>query len=273
MFRFEHLSIAEIHMHAAREAWVKAANGAHNIDALELVGPIFFEDGRILHRIFIGTRSSVNITRIRVPGCWWIGMIVGYLAVANDNVMRKNAAHRFVEAAANRLLGNLEVRPGLRVACVKFGERLFDKVKRCCGGVGLEIGASAIPLDSIAPLGNLPLKLSFGFHRGFGQVDLDTVARRFYIGNVDEAGKGRGPKPGNGPAAGIKGKMVAGALVKPPRRHHPCVIALEIALLGTWNCGLIPGMVLVYWIAEGIPGDKGFCALPVVVVRTAQQDT
>ena len=55
-------------------------------------------------------------------------MIVGDLAVANDDVMRQHAAHRFVEAAADGFLGHLEVGPGLGAAGVQFCQRLLDEV-------------------------------------------------------------------------------------------------------------------------------------------------
>ena len=66
--------------------------------------------------------------------------------------------------------------------------------------------------------------------------------------------------------------MVAGTLIEPTGRHDPGVVALEVALLRTWQCGLVPGMTLVDRIAERIAGDEGLRALPVVVVGAAEED-
>ena len=98
---FEHLSIAEVHMDAARQAGIETPHGAHDVDALEFVRAVFLEDRRVLHRVLVGPGRSVNIARIRVPRRRRIGMVIGDLAVANDDVMRQDAAHRFVEAAAD----------------------------------------------------------------------------------------------------------------------------------------------------------------------------
>jgi hypothetical protein len=64
-----------------------------------------------------------------------------------------------VEAATNGLFRDLEVIPRSGSAGMQLKQRLLGEVE--CGRcrVGLEIGARAIPLDRIAPLRNLPLKL------------------------------------------------------------------------------------------------------------------
>src|ERR1700733_9263281 len=43
----------------------KTPNRTHDIDALEILRTIVFKDRCVLHRILIGTRSSVDIARIR----------------------------------------------------------------------------------------------------------------------------------------------------------------------------------------------------------------
>ena len=87
MMRLQHFSIAEVHVHAARQAGVETAHGTHDVDPLELVRPVLFEDGRILHRIFVGPRRSIDIPWIRVPGSWRVGMIVRDLVIFNHHVM------------------------------------------------------------------------------------------------------------------------------------------------------------------------------------------
>ncbi len=96
---FQDLAIAQVHVDAARQARIKAAHRAHDVDAFEFIRPVLLEDRRVLHRIFVRTRSSVNVARVGIPASRRIRMIVGDLAVANHDVMREHAAHRFVEAA------------------------------------------------------------------------------------------------------------------------------------------------------------------------------
>src|ERR1041384_8729817 len=98
-------------MDAAGKTRIKASHRAHNIDALEFVGPVFFEDGRILHGVLIRPRRPVDVPRAGIPRCWRIGMIVGYLSVANDEVMRQHTAHGLVETAADCVLRHGEWRP------------------------------------------------------------------------------------------------------------------------------------------------------------------
>lgn len=74
-------------MYAAGQAGVEAADGAHNIDTFEFVRAILLEDGRVLHGIFVRTRRPVDISGIGIPGRRRIGMIVGDLTIANDDVM------------------------------------------------------------------------------------------------------------------------------------------------------------------------------------------
>src|SRR3954471_8741862 len=88
MMGLEHLAIAEIHVDAAGQAGIEAAHCAHDVDALELVWPILFEDWRVLHRILIRTRSAIDVARIGIPGRRRIGMIVGDLVILDDDVMR-----------------------------------------------------------------------------------------------------------------------------------------------------------------------------------------
>src|SRR5450432_2901714 len=68
MVRFEHLAVPQIHVHAARQTRVKTPYRAHYIDSLELVRAIFLEDRRVLHRVFVRTRSAIDVPRIGIPG-------------------------------------------------------------------------------------------------------------------------------------------------------------------------------------------------------------
>src|SRR6202047_5627627 len=66
--------------------------------------------------------------------------------------------------------------------------------------------------------------------------------------------------------------MLARPLVQPARRHPPGVLAAEVAFLRTWDRSLIPGMVLVHWIPQGVSLDKRLRILPLVVIGTAKQN-
>ena len=86
-------------------------------------------------------------------------MIVGDLAVADHQVVREHAAHRLVEAAADGLVGHFELgcRSSVLPACtssIAFSTKCMAQRRR----VGLEVGAGAVALDGVAPLGDLPLE-------------------------------------------------------------------------------------------------------------------
>ena len=52
-----------------------------------------------------------------------------------------------------------------------------------------------------------------GSEVGLGQVDLDAVAGRLDVADVDQAGQRGGPEAGDRTAAGVERQMVAGPLV------------------------------------------------------------
>src|ERR1700674_246097 len=116
-------------MYATWQAGVEASHRPHDVNALELVWPIFLEDWRVLHRILVRPWCSINVARIRVPRRRWVWMIVRDLAVPNDDVMRQNAANRFVEAAADGILWHGKVRPGFGPSSMQFRQCLLNKVK------------------------------------------------------------------------------------------------------------------------------------------------
>src|SRR3984885_114919 len=122
MFHFDHLPVPDIHMYAAGQTGIEAANRAHDIDALEILWAIVFENGCVLHRVLIRAGSSIHIARIRVPWCRRVRMVIRDLAFADDHMMREHPTHRLVEPAADGLLGNLEVTPGGSAAGVQLPE-------------------------------------------------------------------------------------------------------------------------------------------------------
>src|SRR5271156_4146572 len=108
VMRFEHLAIAQVHVHAAGQAGVKAAHGAHDVYAFKFIRAVLFEDGCVLHCVFVGAGRPVYIARIGVPRGGRIRMVIRDLAIADHHVMRQNPAHRFVEAAADSFLRDTE---------------------------------------------------------------------------------------------------------------------------------------------------------------------
>jgi len=50
-------------MYAAGQAGVEAADGAHDVYALEVVISVLLEDGRVLHSVFVVTERAVDVAR------------------------------------------------------------------------------------------------------------------------------------------------------------------------------------------------------------------
>src|SRR5947209_19636973 len=103
-------------MDTARQAGVEAANRPHDVDTLEGVRAVVFEDGRVLHGILVGAGRAIDVSHTAVPGCGRIRMVVGDLPVLNDHVMGEHASYRFMEPAADGLLRHSEITPGFGVA-------------------------------------------------------------------------------------------------------------------------------------------------------------
>ena len=150
---------AEVHVHAAGQAGVEAADRAHDVDALEVLGAVLLEDRRVLHRVLVRARRPVHVTRAGVPRRRRVGLVVGDLAVADDHVVREHAARRLVEADADGLLGHREVVPALRAAGADLLEGLLEAVEADQRRVGLVVGPGTVALDGVRPLRDLPLEL------------------------------------------------------------------------------------------------------------------
>src|ERR1700731_461834 len=124
----DHLAVSQVHVHSARQAWVKAANCTHDIDALKVGWSVFFENRRVLDRVFVRPRSAVDIARIGVPASRGIRMVVGHFTAPDHEMMREYSSDRLMETASNRFIRNLEGGEGVSSASVQLFHRLFDKI-------------------------------------------------------------------------------------------------------------------------------------------------
>src|SRR5689334_21797743 len=112
----QHLSVSKEHMHAAGETGVETSYSAHDVDTFEVFGSVFFKDRRILHGVFIRTGGAVDIAHRSVPWSRRIRMVVCDFSIADDHVMREDAANRFVESTTNCILRNFKFSPGFCTA-------------------------------------------------------------------------------------------------------------------------------------------------------------
>src|SRR5581483_9263581 len=72
----EDLPAAEVHVDAAGQARVEAADRAHDVDALEVVLGVLLEDRRVLHRVLVRARGPVDVTDAAVPGGGRVRVVV-----------------------------------------------------------------------------------------------------------------------------------------------------------------------------------------------------
>ena len=159
------------------------------------------------------------------------------------------------------------MRPG-----ADLDQRLLGEVQRARRGVGLEVGPGAVAFDRVAAvLRDLPLELDRTLQRGLRQVDLHAAAGGLHVADVDQAGQRRRPQPGQRTAAGVQRQVVLA--VEPARRHHPAVLVLHVPLLRVRVGVLVPRVPPVHRIAQRIGLDEHLLIGPVVVIRTAQQDS
>ena len=251
-------------MDAAGQAGIEAAHRAHDVDALEFVRTVLLEDRRVLHRVLVRTRRAVNVARVRVPRRRRIRMVVGDLAVADDQVMRQDAAHGFVETAADRFVGHFERCERCGASGVHFRQRFLDEVERASGRrkPGSKCARGRVRLRCSISESSIRTRLRVSV-AVFGRSNLHAViAGRFDVANIHQTCERRRPESRDRAAAGIQRQMIAGALVEPARRHHPGVFAGEVALLRSRNRRLIPRMPPIDRIAERIVLDEYFRRFP-----------
>src|SRR5947208_58789 len=125
-------------------------------------------------------------------GCGFHEAVRGVLS--HHVVIREDAAHRLVEAAADGLVGHGKLGPDLRAPGVQFGQRLLGEVQGRRRRIGLEVATGAVALDGIAPARDVPLQFHFRLEGRLRQVNLDAVAGGLDVADVHQAGQGGGPE-------------------------------------------------------------------------------
>src|SRR5947199_147446 len=73
-------------------------------------------------------------------------------------------------------------------------------------------------------------------------------------------------------ASRVERQVIARLGMEPPRRHHPGIFVVEVALLRSRDGRLVPRVALIDWIAERVLLHERLLLLPVVVIRTAEQN-
>ena len=218
---------------------------------LKFSGPILLEDGCVLHRVLVRPRSPVDVSGIGIPGSRRIGMIVRNFAVSDNDMVRKHAAHRFMEAASNRILRHPEVPECLGITAMQLhpSPARRNKAQPPLNKLGNTFGHGHVQSRCSTSESSTRIRsLAAGRLR---QVDFYAAARRLDITDIDQSGQCGRPETRDRAAAGIERKIIARALVVPARRHHPRIVALEIPLLWSGVSRLIPGMPLVHWLPRG----------------------
>src|SRR4051812_50071801 len=64
----QRLPVAQVHVHAAGQAGVEAADRAHDVDALEVLPVVLLEDRLALDGVLVGAGRAEAVPRAGVPG-------------------------------------------------------------------------------------------------------------------------------------------------------------------------------------------------------------
>ena len=266
------LAVAEVHVDAAGQARVEAAHRPHDVHALEVVRPVLLEDGHVLNRVLVGPGRAEAVAGAAVPRRRRVRVVVGDHPVLDHHVVGERAAHRLVEAAADRLVGHLEGGEHLDVAAAAALQPLLDEVQGHRRGVGDEVHPGPVALQRVGPPRDLPLQRGLRQLGAARQRDLHAVPGRLDVGRVHQPGQRGGVEPGERPAPGVEREVVAGARVQPARAHHPAVAVVEVPLARLGQRRLVPGVADVDRVAQRVVGDERVLVDPVAVEGAAQQD-
>src|ERR1700679_2191352 len=116
-------------------------------------------------------------------------MVVGDLALSDDDVVREDATNSLVKATADGLFRNFEFAPGGGATGIQFSKRFLDEVQRGSSGVGLEVGACSVALERVRPLRNVPLEFGLWQQRCFGQIDFHAVPGGLDVADIHQSGE------------------------------------------------------------------------------------
>src|SRR5436305_4035246 len=116
-------------MHTTGQAGIKAANCSHDINALEVVRAILFEDRRILHSIFIRARGAIDISYTAIPWGGWIRVVVRDLPIFDHHMMGKHTSYGLVESTTNSFVWDCKFGPGFAMSGTYLIKSLIDKVQ------------------------------------------------------------------------------------------------------------------------------------------------
>src|ERR1700756_932401 len=150
MQSFERLALTQVHVNTARQARIEAAHRTHDVDALEILPVVLFEDRLALYGILVRAGGAVAVTRVRVPRRRRGRGGGRDLSGADHHVVAQPAADSLSEAAADALVGHLELLPRLGAAGPDLRQRLLSEVQRARRRVGLEGRPCAVALGRVA---------------------------------------------------------------------------------------------------------------------------
>ena len=106
-------------------------------------------------------------------------------------------------------------------------------------------------------LRDLPFELDLGQRRRLRQVDLHAVPGRLDVADVHQSGERRGPEAARAGRRRYRARRWSPVRLSNQRgRHHPGVLAVEVALLRPGDRRLVPRMPLIDRIAERIVLDE-----------------
>ena len=244
-------------MHAAGQARIKTANGAHDVDAFELVGAVLFEDRRILNCIFVWPRRSVDISwdsRSTV----WADTDDSWRSCRSGSPRGERARREPLRGSRNRCAssGTLKsvhvfVRPACNSARAFSAKCRRQRPRRpgsTCVRGHVQWRCSTWGSSTRTPLRAATSSLA------------DTSSRSCRWTSHSRCRPSRPERSPRslamGPPPVSSARWSPGSLVEPPRRHDPGVLPAEIAFLRPRKSSLIPRMMLVNWIAQRILLDE-----------------
>src|SRR4029077_16479114 len=115
-----------------------------------------------------------------------------------------NSADSLVKSATDGFVRNFERCERGRASSVPFRDCLLKEIISACRGIRLEIGASTIALDRVAPLRDAPGKFDFRFCRRLRQTNAHRfIPWRFDVTDINQTGERCRPQACDRAATGV----------------------------------------------------------------------